>query len=125
MANKVGYHSIVIDSTGIGTLATITVYDAGTLNLSTIYSTPGGAAQANPLATDVNGRFVFYATPGEYDIQASGAGFVNYTLSNVSIIGVFSQFVTSAPTSGEHRVKKLRLDGTQKVVVTYDGTAEP
>ena len=125
MANKVGYHSIVIDSTGIGTLATITVYDAGTLNLSTIYSTPGGAAQANPFATDANGRFVFYADPAEYDINASGAGFIAYTLEDVSIIGVYGQFITSAPTSGEHRVKKLRLDGTQKVIVTYDGIAEP
>ena len=125
MANKVGYHSIVIDSTGIGTLATITVYDAGTLNLATIYSTPGGAAQANPFATDANGRFVFYADPAEYDINASGAGFIAYTLEDVSIIGVYGQFITSAPTSGEHRVKKLRLDGTQKVIVTYDGIAEP
>jgi hypothetical protein len=125
MANKVGYHSIVIDATGIGTLATITVYDAGTLNLSTIYSTPGGAAQVNPFATDANGRFVFYATPSEYDIQASGAGFITYKLENVSIIGVFSQFVTSAPTSGEHRVKKLRLGATDNIVVTYDGTPEP
>ena len=38
---KIAYaDEMIIDVlTGIGTLATITVYDAGTLNLSTIYST--------------------------------------------------------------------------------------
>jgi hypothetical protein len=125
MANKIAYHSVVIADDGTGTQATISVYDAGTMNLSTIYSTPGGAAQANPFTTDANGRFVFYADPGEYDIGASGVGIVDYKLSNVSIIGVFSQFVTSAPTSGEHRIKKLRLDVNDDIAVTYDETPEP
>lgn len=32
--------------------------------LATIFSTTGGAAQANPLTTDINGNYHFYATPG-------------------------------------------------------------
>jgi hypothetical protein len=44
MANKVAYHSVVIDSEGNGTLATITVFAPGTATLSTIYSSPAGAA---------------------------------------------------------------------------------
>lgn len=126
MANKVGYHNLIIDTaTGIGTQATITVYNPGTAVKSTIYSSAAGAAQANPLTTDTAGRFVFYADPGEYDIEVSGAGLVTYKLENVSIIGVYSQFITSQPTSGEYRLKKLRLDSALKVVVTYDSTAEP
>jgi hypothetical protein len=124
MANKVAYHSVVIDASGTGILATITVYAPGTVTASTIYSSPAGAAQANPFTTDANGRFVFYADPGEYDINVSGAGIVTYTLSNVSIIGVFDQFVRSDPPSTNYQVKKIRLDASKNMVVVYDGTPE-
>lgn len=125
MANKVAYHNTVIDTNGTGTLATITVYNPGTVVASTIYSTPAGAAQANPLATDAVGRFIFYADPGEYDINVSGAGIVAYTLSNVSIIGVFSQFIKSDPPSGDRKIKKMRYDSTGNIVVVYDTVPEP
>jgi len=125
MANKVSYHSVVIDTAGNGLPATITVYDAGTLNLSTIYSSPGGAGQLNPFATDANGRFVFYANPGEYDIQASGMGLVTYKLLNVSIIGIFDQFITSNPPSTNYQVRRVRLDATGKIVIVYNSIPEP
>ena len=124
MANKIAYHSVVIDANGKGRLATITVYNAGTLVLSTIYSNPAGAAQVNPFATDATGRFVFYANPGEYDIRASGVDLTTYTLSNVSIIGEASRYVVSDPTSGEYRIKKLRLDAGSNILVTYNDTPE-
>src|SRR4030042_1625861 len=125
MVNKVSYHSVVINAAGKGLLATITVYNAGTLNLSTIYSTPGGAIKGNPFATDASGRFVFYANPGEYDIQASGAGLVTYKLLNVSIIGIFDQFVTSNPPSTHHQVRRGRMDATGKIVIVYNSIPEP
>lgn len=125
MANKVAYHSLVIDVAGNGIQATITVYDAGTLNLSTIFSNPAGAAQLNPFLTDATGRFVFYADPGEYDIEASGMGLVTYKLSNVSIIGIFDQFVTSNPPSTNYQVRRVRLDPTGKVVIVYNSVPEP
>ena len=125
MANKVGYHNLVIDvATGIGTQATITVYDAGTANVSTIYSDVDGTAESNPFTTDANGRFSFFADPAEYDIKVSGAGITTYTLEDVSIIGVFEQFVTSQPSSGEYRLKELRLDAGTQVIVTYPDTPE-
>ena len=125
MANKVGYHNLVIDiATGIGTQATITVYDAGTVNLSTIYSDVAGAAESNPFTTDANGRFSFFADPAEYDIKVSGAGITTYTLEDVSIIGVFGQFVTSQPTAGEYRVKELRLSGGKSIMVTHPDATE-
>lgn len=115
----------MIDVNGNGVLATITVYDAGTLNLSTIYADPAGAPQANPFTTDATGRFVFYADPAEYDIEASGMGLVTYKLSNVSIIGIFDQFVTSNPPSTNYQIRRVRLDNTGKVVVVYNSTPEP
>ena len=125
MANKVAYHSVVIDSDGTGTLATITVFDPGTATPSTIYADPAGTAQANPFDTDANGRFVFYADPGEYDIQASGSGFTTYKLSNVSIIGIFDQFIKSDPPSTHYQIKKIRLDTTGKIVIVQNDTPEP
>lgn len=124
-AKKIAYHGVVIDTSGTGTQATITVYGAGTLVASTIYSSPAGAAQANPFMTDAHGRFVFYADQGEYDINVTGGGIVAYTLSNVSIIGDSTRIVVSDPGSGEHRVKKFRREAGGNIVVTYDGVAEP
>jgi hypothetical protein len=40
--------------------------------LATIFSTAGGAAQANPLTTDSLGNYHFYAAPGVYTIQIYG-----------------------------------------------------
>lgn len=124
-ANKVAYHNLIVDVvTGAGTLATITVYAAGTVTASTIYSDISGTAQANPFATDAVGRFTFYADPGLYDIKVSGAGITTYTLEDVQIGQDYVQLITSAPTSGEHRIKKLRLGVTDNIIVTYDGTPE-
>lgn len=125
MANKVAYHNVVIDTDGAGTAATITVYTPGTVTASTIYSTPAGAAQVNPFSTDASGRFVFYADPGEYDIQVSGTGLTTYLLEDVSIIGIFNQFVRSDPPPGDRKIKKIRYDSTDKVVVVYDSVPEP
>jgi hypothetical protein len=125
LAIKIGYHNLIIDTaTGIGTQATITVYDAGTANESTIYSDSSGTAKDNPFTTDSVGRFSFFADPAEYDIEVSGVGITTYTLEGVSIIGEYSQFVTSAPASGQYRLKKLRLDSSKHIVVTYDETPE-
>ena len=125
MAKKIGYHNLVVNvATGVGTYSTITVYNANTVVASTIYSDPDGTAKSNPFTTDSVGRFSFYADPGEYDIQVSGAGITTYTLEDVSIIGEDSQFVKSDPNSGEYRVKELRLNSSKITVVTYDETPE-
>lgn len=125
MTLKIGYHNLIIDvATGIGTQATVTVYDAGTVNLSTLYSDSAGTAKTNPFNTDSVGRFSFFADPGEYDITVSGAGITTYTLSSVSIIGEDSRNIKSDPTSGEYRLKKLRLNGSLEMLVTHPDTPE-
>lgn len=125
MANKIAYHNIIINTAnGVGTEATITAYTPGTTTASTIYSDAAGTAKANPFTTDSVGRFSFYAEPGEYDIQVSGTNITTYTLEDVSIIGEADRYVKSDPTSGEYHVKKLRLDASKNILVTYDGTPE-
>lgn len=64
--------------------ATVTVYEAGTLTIATIYSTSGGAALANPFTALSNGYWYFYADDGCYDIRFSGGGLpASYTRSDI------------------------------------------
>jgi len=125
--DKVAYHNMVINvATGIGTQATITVYDAGTVNLSTIYSDTAGTAESNPFTTDANGRFSFYADPSEYDIKISGAGITTYTLEDVTIHAPSRNVIRSEPTTGEFLFKKLRIDSNSKTIIwTQSSAAEP
>ena len=60
---------------------TVTVYNAGTLNLSTIYSDNAGTAKANPFTASTTGYWFFYADNARYDVRLSGGGIATpYTL---------------------------------------------
>ena len=126
MSPKAVYHNLVIDvSTGEATQVTVTVYAATTTESSTIYSDSAGTAKSNPFATDINGRFSFYANPGEYDIQVSGAAINTYTLEDVSIVGTSQEVIITQPTTGEYRIKELRMNTDNKgVIVTHSDTPE-
>lgn len=53
---------------------TVTIYDLGTANLSTIFSDDlaSPTAKANPFTAGTDGFFFFYAASAEYDINLSG-----------------------------------------------------
>jgi hypothetical protein len=51
----------------------VTVYNQGTSTLAAIYSDDGVTLTGNPVSTDVNGYFAFYAADGRYDIGFSGS----------------------------------------------------
>jgi hypothetical protein len=72
--------------------ATVTVFDAGTLNLSAIFSDNTGTVKANPFVSDSDGFFFFYAASTiNYDIKISGTGITTpYTWGDVHISGVIS-----------------------------------
>lgn len=53
--------------------------------LATIYSDNGITPAANPLTTDANGRFFFYAADGRYSLVIYGAGLDPTTFSDISI----------------------------------------
>ena len=54
---------------------TITVWAAGTVDLSTIFSDDVGTIKANPFTADATtGLWFFYADNARYDVQLSGAG---------------------------------------------------
>lgn len=65
---------------------TITIYNAGTLILSTIYSNSSGTPKSNPFTSDSNGYYFFYADNGVYDIKFSGTGITTpFTITDISI----------------------------------------
>lgn len=53
--------------------------------LATIYSDDGVTPAANPLTTDSNGAFFFYAADGQYSLQISGNGIAPLTISDVAL----------------------------------------
>ena len=67
--------------------ATVTVYDAGTLNLSTIYSDNLLTPKANPFTADSTAYWYFYGANGRYDLVFSGGGIPTpYTLGDFLIL---------------------------------------
>lgn len=51
--------------------------------LATIYSDDGITTQTNPLTTDPNGEFSFYAADGRYQLTVSGTGITERTVTDV------------------------------------------
>lgn len=79
--------------------STITVYQAGTLVLASIYSDNIGTPQANPFtsATGYNaGYFYFYAADGTYDVRISGTGVTTpYTWGDIQLSSPFAYRLSS------------------------------
>jgi hypothetical protein len=69
--------------------ATISVFNQGTLTLSSIFSDTIGTVKANPFTADANGYWFFYAVNGRYDVQWSG-GPGNYTIGDVELASFVS-----------------------------------
>lgn len=86
--------------------AMVTVYDSGTLNLSTIYSDDGITPKANPFEVDDQGQFSFYAADGRYDIVISHASYKPVVLTDILI---------EDPTEPENMTMSYHLS-------TYDHT---
>lgn len=67
---------------------TVTVYDAGTLNVSTIYSDNAGTSKANPFTASSTGYWFFYSGNGKYDVKFSGGGIsAPFTLGDFNVGG--------------------------------------
>jgi hypothetical protein len=80
------YQDAVFRSTGgvvVGASVLVQTFPAGAT--ATIYSDNGVTISANPLTTDANGSFAFYAADGRYQLQISGSGITARTVSDVII----------------------------------------
>lgn len=75
---------------------TITVFLHGGVVEASIYSDSTGTPLANPTTAETNGQIIWYAAPGRYDMQMSGAGFpVPVTIEDITLGST-----PSSPTGG-------------------------
>ncbi len=81
------YYGVVFDQIGRAVVgATVSVTLTGTsLPLVTIYSDEGITEKDNPVITDNNGRFNFFASNGVYRLLVEGTYITSYTMDNVFI----------------------------------------
>jgi hypothetical protein len=80
--------------------ATLTVYDAGTTNLSSIYSDNGVTPESNPFTIETDGEWSFYAADGEYDLQFVKTGYTTQTFDDLSLFDRASVISALAGVTG-------------------------
>ncbi len=77
------YFDVVQNRQGTAVVgATVTVYDANG-NLATLYSNNSNAASSNPVYTNSDGEYAFYAANGTYSITIALAGYATETKPGV------------------------------------------
>ena len=99
---------------------TITVYDAGTVNLSTIYSDNSSTSKANPFTAAADGTWFFYVANGRYDVKFSGGGISSpFTLGDIPAFSN-SSGTTSAIATGATVTHGLGRTPSQVLVTAAD-----
>ena len=69
-------------------LCTVTVFDAGTLDVATIFADEAGTPKANPFTADTLGLWFFYADDARYDVELKGGGLpATWTISDIFVNG--------------------------------------
>jgi hypothetical protein len=101
--------------------ATVTVFNAGTAVLSSIFSDSGGTPLANPFTADSDGHWGFWANPGSYDIQFSG-GAIPSTYTRFSFFVPDTAVTSPLPDPGSNGIL-VRTALQTLAVRTITGTA--
>lgn len=103
-----GFWSAAIDETGEAVAsASVSVYDAETDILATIYSDAAGTATTNPVTTDSDGRYSFYIAPGRYYCIITKTGYTSWTSAEIFIPGPVDE--TSETTSKNKLVSNKQM----------------
>jgi hypothetical protein len=117
------YPNVVQDRAGnaiVGALVTITNYGGG---IATIYSDNGITVTNNPLVTDENGMYEFYAANGQYSLSATYGGstvsIADITLFDVDDYSPSSGMVTYLP-EGVGAVETTTEDKLRESVSIFD-----
>lgn len=88
--------------------ASVQVNLHGTTTPATIYSDNGVTQTANPLTTDVNGSFSFYAADGHYDLAITGPNILPVSVDDILLVDVLP---ADLPTTLPGSAGKLWNDG--------------
>ena len=120
--------------------ASVFVYEAGTSVLATLYEDNGSTITTNPVTTDSNGLFEFYADDGRYDISIVKAGYATVTildllLDDTSSGGLSGTGLTLTGTGGRikgnftaaaltdrHCIQTTTTNGITNVPIIPNGT---
>lgn len=116
------YSDVVLDKNGKavqGATVTVITYPAG--QPATIYAADGGPSVAS-VATDLNGRFAFYAANGHYSITITGTGITPITYNDVSLVDPNDSRVSLADYASLRAYAGAR---TEAYVTGYLGAAAP
>jgi len=63
---------------------TITIFDSGTMDLTSIFSDDSGTVKANPFVASSTGFWFFYSNDGRVDVRLSGGGIVTpFTIGDI------------------------------------------
>lgn len=110
------YTNLIQDNAG-NTLGgvTVTVYDQGTSNLSSIFSANGSGAKSNPFTNDTDGSVEFYAADGRYDVTYAKTGYT-FTSSN------YTDVVLADPKASGFGLTAPVISGTVTGTYTLGGT---
>ena len=77
------YFDVVQNRQGTAVVgATVTVFDANG-NLATLYSNPNSAPTSNPVYTNMDGEYAFYAANGTYTLQITATNYATETKPGV------------------------------------------
>jgi hypothetical protein len=80
------YINSVADKTGAPVANASVQVNAQGGGAATIYSDNGVTPATNPLTTDTNGAFSFYAADGRYQIVISGANIQTQTVNDILLV---------------------------------------
>lgn len=111
------FNSVLLDSgmPAVGASVQVTAFGGGAV---TIYSDNGSTPRTNPITTDANGFFEFYAADGRYTLQISGTGFTPRTIADILLedpvdgsAAVFSTLTATGQVSlgGAANAESLRI----------------
>lgn len=111
-------NQVLSDATGLSVVgAKITVYQAGTKLLATIFvaNDPDGDTLSNPFKTGDEGLFQFFAVDGRYDIGVSYGARAGRTLFDVELVDVlgYAQRLEAVENGEPGAMGSLRSDLAQ------------
>lgn len=106
--------------------ASVTVYAADG-GLATLYSDNGTTQAPNPLTTDLNGGFAFYAADGVYSLKIEGSGIATQTVTGILLedpadgVAVLASAVGAALIGWNNGGTKITAE--QALDILYHGVA--